>query len=210
MLDTRKDHLKVIFTGSSEDRLRTMFGAEDKAFYNWARVEPLPLLGEEFVRELTRRANALGTMKLKLEDTLRAFDSLKRVPELFRRFLSQYLANAFEGVDRAIETSRQTVFVDEGFAARWDKMLRADRVILQWLAQGQEDLHGAKSLAKIGKVLKLGRPADRSVPQNALKRLRERQILIQSDIGVYRFEDDTFKDWVTQTMAADGERTALK
>jgi hypothetical protein len=45
MLDTRKDHLKVIFTGSSEDRLRTMFGAEDKAFYNWARVEPLPLLG---------------------------------------------------------------------------------------------------------------------------------------------------------------------
>jgi hypothetical protein len=210
MLDARKDHLKVIFTGSSEDRLRTMFGAEDKAFYNWARVEPLPLLGEEFVRELTRRANALGTMKLKLEDTLRAFYSLKKVPELFRRFLSQYLANAFEGVDRAIETSRQSVFVDEGFAARWDKMLPADRVILQWLAQGREDLHGAKSLARIGKVLKLGRPADRSVPQNALKRLRERQILIQSDIGVYRFEDDTFKDWVTQTMAAHGERTALK
>ena len=36
LLDTRKDGLKVIFTGSSEDRLRTMFGAENKAFYNWA------------------------------------------------------------------------------------------------------------------------------------------------------------------------------
>jgi hypothetical protein len=34
----------------------------------------LPLLGEEFVRELTRRANTLTTMKLKLEDTLRAFE----------------------------------------------------------------------------------------------------------------------------------------
>jgi hypothetical protein len=33
-LDTRKDRLKVMFTGSSEDRLRTMFGAENKAFYN--------------------------------------------------------------------------------------------------------------------------------------------------------------------------------
>ena len=52
LLDTRKDQLKVIFTGSSEDRLRTMFGAEDQAFYNWARVEPLPLLGEEFVRAM--------------------------------------------------------------------------------------------------------------------------------------------------------------
>ena len=50
LLDTRKDRLKVMFTGSSEDRLRTMFGAEDKAFYNWARVEALPLLGDELVR----------------------------------------------------------------------------------------------------------------------------------------------------------------
>ena len=199
MLDTRKDHLKVIITRSSEDRLRTMFGAEEKAFYNWARVEPLPLLGEEFVRELTRRANTLATMKLKLEDTLRAFDLLKRAPELFRRFLSQYLANAFEGVDRAIETCRQSVYTEEGFVARWDKMLPADRLILQWLAEGHEDLHGAQSLTRIGRALKLGRPAGRSVPQNALKRLRERQILIQSGIGVYRFEDETFNDWIILT-----------
>jgi hypothetical protein len=195
-LDTRKDRMKVVFTGSSEDRLRTMFGAEDKAFYNWARVEPLPLLGEEFVRELTRRANALATMKLKLEDTLRAFDALKCVPELFRRFLSQYLANAFEGVDRAIEACRQSVYAEEGFAARWEKMLPADQLVLQWVASGQEDLHGAKFLAQMGQFLKIGRTADRSVPQNALKRLRERQILIQSEIGVYRFEDETFKEWV--------------
>jgi hypothetical protein len=87
-------------------------------------------------------------------------------------------------------------------------MLPADRLILKWLAEGQQDLHGAKSLARIGKVLKLGRPADRSVPQNALKRLRERQILIQSDIGVYRFEDETFKDWVTLTISSESSKGA--
>jgi hypothetical protein len=173
-----------------------MFATEDKAFYNWARVEPLPLLGEEFVRELTRRANTLTTMKLKLEDTLRAFESLKRVPELFRRFLSQYLGNAFEGVDRAIETSKQTVYLEEGFTTRWEKMLPADRLLLQAVAAGEIDLHGSRSLARIGQALGLGRSADRSVPQNALKRLRERQILIQADKGVYRFEDETFRDWV--------------
>jgi hypothetical protein len=196
LLDTRKDRLKVMFTGSSEDRLRTMFGAEDKAFYNWARVEPLPLLGTEFVRELTRRANTLTTLKLKLEDTLRAFDALKGVPELFRRFLSQYLGNAFEGVDRAIETCKQTVYAEEGFAKRWDRMLPADRLVLKLVAAGAGDLHGSRSLTRMGQALRLGRSADRSVPQNALKRLREHQILIQSDKGVYRFEDETFKDWV--------------
>jgi hypothetical protein len=196
LLDTRKDRLHVIFTGSSEDRLRTMFAAEDKAFYNWARVEPLPLLGEEFVRELTRRANTLTTMKLNVADTLSAFEALKRVPELFRRFLAQYLGNPFEGVDQAIEACKQTVYLEEGFAARWDKMLPADRLLLQAVAAGEVDLHGTRSLARIGKALGLGRPADRSVPQNALKRLRERQILIQVETGLYRYEDESFKDWV--------------
>jgi hypothetical protein len=196
LLDTRKDRLQVIFTGSSEDRLRTMFATEDKPFYNWARVEPLPLLGDEFVRELTRRANVLTTMKLDVKDALRAFEALKRVPELFRRFLAQYLGNAFDGVDRAIETCKQSVYLEEGFAARWAKMLPADRLVLQAVAAGEADLHGAPSLARIGHALGLGRSADRSVPQNALKRLRDRQILIQTDTGIYRYEDESFKEWV--------------
>jgi hypothetical protein len=209
LLDTRKDRLKVIFTGSSEDRLRMMFGAEDKAFYNWARVEPLPLLGEEFVRELTRRANALTTMKLQLADTLRAFDTLKGVPELFRRFLSQYLGNAFEGVDRAIDISKQSIYAEAGFARRWNSLLPADRVVLRWVAGGKGDLHGSKSLAIIGRMLKLGHSADRSVPQNSLRRLRERQILIQSEKGVYRFEDEAFQDWVqSEHPGIEGNSTA--
>jgi hypothetical protein len=67
LLDTRKDRLKVIFTGSSEDRLRTMFGDENKAFYNWARVEPLPVLGEACVGELPMDAPPRMELKRKPE-----------------------------------------------------------------------------------------------------------------------------------------------
>jgi hypothetical protein len=201
LLDTRKDRLKVIFTGSSEDRLRTMFGAENKAFYNWARVEPLPLLGEEFVRELTKRANALTTVRLKLADTLKAFDSLMKVPELFRRFLSQYLGNPLEGVAQAVYLSKQSIYTEAGLAKRWGQLQSADKVVLQWVAQGTSDLHSLRSLAKLGKALKLGRSADRSVPQNALRRLRDRQILIQSETGVYRFEDEAFQEWIQSETA---------
>jgi hypothetical protein len=58
--------------------------------------------------------------------------------------------------------------------------------------------------------ISIARPADRSVPQNALKRLRERQILIQSDIGVYRFEDETFKEWVTPAASERPWRVAMR
>jgi hypothetical protein len=75
-------------------------------------------------------------------------------------------------------------------------MLPADRLLLEAVAAGVADLHGARSLERIGRALGLGGAADRSVPQNALKRLRERQMLIQTGTGVYRYEDETFKEWV--------------
>jgi hypothetical protein len=135
-------------------------------------------------------------MKLQLADTSRAFKTLKGVPELFRRFLSQYLGNAFEGVDHAIDISKESIYAEAGFAKRWNNLLAADKAVLRWVALGEGDLHGSKSLAKIGHALELGHSADRSVPQNSLRRLRERQILIQSDKGIYRFEDEAFQEWV--------------
>jgi hypothetical protein len=195
-LDIRKDRIKVIFTGSSEDRLRTMFGAERNAFYNWARVEPLPLLGSEFVLELTKRANRLTRLALKPQETLAAFEALNRVPEFFRSFLSQYLGHPLEGVKAAIEACKQTIYAEEGFASRWKKMLPADRLVLQLVANGRGDLHGEATLKWLGKMLGLDESASRAVPQNALRRLRNRQVLIQTDLGIYRFEDEAFRDWL--------------
>jgi len=199
LLDTRKDRIKVVFTGSSEDRLRQMFGVERKAFFNWAYVEPMPLLGEEFALELTRRANSLTTMPLPEDRSLRVFGALHGIPELFRRFLAQYLANPFEGVEAAVEACRQSLYTEEGFARVWNRMALADRLLLQLVAQEQPDLHGVSAREWLGHRMQLGRAASRSIPQNALRRLRDRQILIPVELGKYRFGDEVFRDWILAT-----------
>lgn len=196
LLDTRKDRLKVIFTGSSEDRLRAMFGAERKAFYNWASVEPMPLLGEAFVRDLTDRANRLTTVNLKPAHSLAAFQELNGVPELFRRFLAQYLANPFDGTAAAVAQCKRSVYAEGGFDKRLRELLPADRYVLALVAAGQGDLHSGESLKKMGRALGLRGAASRAVPQNALRRLRERQVLLPVGNGAYEFEDQAFKDWV--------------
>ena len=75
-------------------------------------------------------------------------------------------------------------------------LLPADKAVLRLVAFGEGDLHGSKWLAIIGQALKLGHSADRSVPQNSLRRLRERQILIQTEKGAYWFENEAFQEWV--------------
>lgn len=196
LLDTRKATIKVVFTGSSEERLRRMFGVERKAFYNWAPVEPMPLLGEEFALELTRRANGLTTMPIDKDESLRAFEALQRVPALFRRFLAQFLANPFDGAQEALETCRQSLYSEEGFPRIWSRMAPADRLILQLVAHDQPDLHGVAVREWLGRKLRLDRSPTRSVPQNSLRRLRDRRILVQIEPGTYRFEDEVFRDWI--------------
>ena len=210
LLDTRKDRLKVIFTGSSEDRLRAMFGAERKVFYNWASVEPMPLLGEAFVRELTDRANRLTTLQLKPVHSLAAFRELNGVPELFRRFLAQYLANPFEGAAAAVAQCKRSVYAEGGFDKRMRDLLPADRYVLGLVAAGQEDLHSGDTLKKMGQELGLRRPASRAVPQNALRRLRERQILLAMGNGVYEFEDEAFREWVLEQRERLSETNSLR
>ena len=53
-LDIRKANIKVLFAGSSEAALREMFSRAAAPFYNWAPLEPFPLLGREFVDATVR------------------------------------------------------------------------------------------------------------------------------------------------------------
>ena len=149
-----------------------------------------------YARRRMGKTEFLTTAKLKAKDSLRAFEALHRVPELFRRFLSQYLSNPFDGVDLAIEICEQSVYVEEGFQLRWQVMLPVDWAILRLIADGNRTLHGADTLQRLGEVLGLPGSANRNVPQNSLRRLRSRQMIIQVEPGVYRFEDDAFRAWV--------------
>jgi hypothetical protein len=156
----------------------------------------MPLLGEAFVLDLTDRANRLTTLKLKPADSLAAFQELNGVPELFRRFLAHYLANPFEGAVAAVAQCKRSVYAEGGFDKRMRELLPADRYILALVAAGKSDLHSGDTLKKMGRALGLRGAASRAVPQNALRRLRERQILLPAGNGVYEFEDEAFKDWV--------------
>lgn len=194
--DTRKARVKVLFAGSSEATLRRMFGRPAEPFYNWAPLEPFDLLDDQFVIELTRRANDLTRFPLAPEDALVAFRSLNNTPEFFRRFLTRYLTHADQGAQAALAATRVQVFSDEGYAGQWAALLPADREVLRLMAEGVTDLHGVTARARLGKALGLGKTAPMNTPQQALRRLQATNLIARFDHGEYRFEDEAFAEWV--------------
>ena len=72
-LDVRKAAIKVLFAGSSEAALRQMFSRAAAPFYNWAPLEPFPLLGREFVEATVQQLSSVARNPLSMDDALHAF-----------------------------------------------------------------------------------------------------------------------------------------
>lgn len=195
-LDIRKHRIKVIFAGSSETTLRSMFARPSAPFYNWAGLEPFPLLGDEFVDAMVGKVAAISRHPLKLSDALTAFRELRNTPEFFRRYLDRYLVNPIEGSDAALAYARQHIFNSEDFERQWMEMLPADQAILDMVANGARDIYSRESREALAKALGLEEPVNKSTPQNALTRLTNKNVLTRIDVGRYQFEDAAFSDWV--------------
>jgi hypothetical protein len=202
-LDTRKQNIKVVFAGSSENSLRQMFGRATEPFYNWAPIEPFERLGSEFVSAMTRNVNQLSRFALSEGDALEAFEGLKRTPEFFRRFLHRYLAYAELGWSAAFEDTRSHVFNDAGYRATWSRLLPADQAVLRALAKGQQDVHSAAVRAQLGDELGLGKPAPLDTPRHALRRLQKHELVMRLSHGLYRIQDDGLLEWLRQLDLED-------
>jgi hypothetical protein len=195
-LDGRKQNIKVVFAGSSEATLRRMFGRSTEPFYNWAPLEPFELLDEDFVRAMVAKVNNLSQYPLALKDALAAFEALRRTPEFFRRYLNRYLTHADLGAKLALADTKSHVFNDANFINVWNSLLPADRELLRLVVTGITDVFSESSRLRLGKMLGLDQAVTKNVPQQALRRLQDMELVLRMDYGDYQVQDDAFAEWL--------------
>jgi hypothetical protein len=195
-LDGRKQNIKVVFAGSSEATLRRMFGRSTEPFYNWAPLEPFELLGEDFVRAMVTKVNNLSKYTLDPIDAMLAFETLRRTPEFFRRYLNRYLTHAELGTTAALAHTKLHVFNDANFVNVWSGLLPADRELLRLIVGGITDVFSESSRQRLGKMLGLGHAITKNVPQKSLRRLQDMELVLRMDYGKYQIQDDAFAEWL--------------
>jgi hypothetical protein len=198
-LDVRKERIKVIFAGSSETTLREMFARASEPFYNWAALEPFPLLGEEFVAFTIKLTNRMARNRLTLEQGKHAFEELHCTPEFFKRFIERYMLYQLQGVEAALAHTKASVFSDESFLKQWNGMSTADQAVIAMLARGATDLHSAAGLSRLS--AHLGKPATKNTAAQALRRLQTQNVVTRLAIGDYRIEDEAFAEWIRRRHA---------
>jgi hypothetical protein len=203
-LDIRKAGIKVLFAGSSEAALREMFSRAAAPFYNWAPLEPFPLLGREFVDAMVSQLATVAKHPLKLEDALTAFAALKETPEFFRWYIERYLMYQHQGPEQALLYTQTRVHDDTSYAKAWKELSRADRAVLLLAARGVQDLYGTQALKQLQEMLD-SPDVTASAPRTSIRRLTgpKLQLMARVDHGAYRFEDPEFQTWVAARRTID-------
>jgi hypothetical protein len=203
-LDIRKASIKVLFAGSSEAALREMFSRAAAPFYNWAPLEPFPLLGREFVVAMVKQLADVAKHPLKLVDALKAFAELKETPEFFRWYIERYLMYPHQGPEHALHYTLERIHDDTSYARIWKELSRADRAMLLLAAGGVQDLYGAPALKQLKNLLGT-RAVTTSAPRTSIRRLTgpKLQLMARIDHGAYRFEDPEFQTWVAARRTVD-------
>jgi hypothetical protein len=174
-----------------------MFSRAAAPFYNWAPVEPFPLLGREFVEAMVNQLANVARHPLSLSDALNAFAALNETPEFFRWYVERYLMYQLQGSEQALRYTQSRIHDDTGYARTWKALKRSDRAVLLLLAGGVQDLYGARALQQLAEMLGI-RNLTMTVPRTSIRRLVDPrdQILARVDQGLYRFEDPEFQTWV--------------
>jgi len=203
-LDIRKPAVKVLFAGSSEAALRQMFSRAAAPFYNWAPLEPFPLLGREFVESMVLQLANVARQPLTLNDAMAAFVALRETPEFFRWYIERYLMYQQQGSAQALAHTLERLHDDTAYAKVWKELGRADRAVLLLAARGVQDLYSAHALVQLRELL-AAPELTASTPRTSIRRLTgvKLQLMARVDHGAYRFEDPELKDWVANRKTVD-------
>lgn len=203
-LDIRKPAIKVLFAGSSEAALREMFSRAAAPFYNWAPLEPFPMLGREFVEAMVRQLASVARRPMPLADALKAFTQLKETPEFFRWYIERYLMYQQQGCEQALEYTQARVHDDNSYAKVWKELGRPDRAVLLLAARGVQDLYSSQALTQLRELL-AAPELTASTPRTSIRRLTgpKLQLMARVDHGAYRFEDPELQAWVAARRTVD-------
>ncbi len=201
-LDTRKDGLRSLFTGSSQNRLQQVFSARDAPFFRFATPISLPELTDEFV---THQLDVFAqTFHRKLDPDIAHtfFTRFGRNPMIFRTWLVTL------GTQRHLTEAEAMVGAEAALAATldfdrlWITDLKAThRIWARLIAERTAQITGQAGAARYEALT--GKPAPTPQSRQSLIRKLERDGLVDNFDGERRITDPLFERFVLDRDEAE-------
>jgi diguanylate cyclase (GGDEF)-like protein len=191
-----KSSVRVVFTGSNQERLSELFSKSRAALYEGASVIAFPRLGDEFISFVSQQAMRIFRRRIPESHLRDAFERFQYQPralvDLVFFFASGQYASFAEILNERIEETLQADVAQPQF----DTLTPLQRVIASRLAAGG-DVSSLDARRSYADSLKRKAVSPGSI-NNALKALVQKHIISKpvGSHGGYTFDDPTFREWL--------------
>lgn len=206
----RPDGLRLVFTGSSRDKLANLVLKSKQPFFG-ASITPFPLLGREYVEFITALWNQrlADSNQFKVEDLAYAFELVGRRPEMLNKLLTEVsvglgeAGNLGELLRNGALNHQAGVWSD--YESAWNELSPLQQAVLEVMAErtlGRQPFSpfAEQTLADVSRKLELAQTeANASTPnvQKALDALRDKELVWKANRGEYALEDGAMAEWLT-------------
>lgn len=215
----RPDGLRLVFTGSSRDKLANLVLKSKQPFFG-ASITPFPLLGREYVEVITALWNRrlADSNQFKVEDLAYAFELVGRRPEMLNKLLAEVsvglgeAGNLGELLRNGALNHQAGVWSD--YESAWNELTPLQQAVLEVMAErtlGRQSFSPftEQTLVEVSRKLEQAQAVanvNTANVQKALDALRDKELVWKANRGEYALEDTSMAEWLARDQAVAGHR----
>jgi hypothetical protein len=215
----RPDGLRLVFTGSSRDKLANLVLKSKQPFFG-ASITPFPLLGRDYVEFITALWNRrlADSNQFKVEDLAYAFELVGRRPEMLNKLLAEVsvglgeAGNLGELLRNGALNHQAGVWSD--YESAWNELTPLQQAVLEVMAErtlGRQPFSPftEQTLVEVSRKLEQAQAVanvNTANVQKALEALRDKELVWKANRGEYALEDTAMAEWLARDQAVAGHR----
>jgi hypothetical protein len=190
-----KSSVRVIFTGSNQDRLRELFSRSHAALYEGASLLSFPHLEADFLKFVAGHIKDRLHRKVTLPELQDAFERFAYQPRLLIDLVLLYASSNAKSFTSLLNARTERAFTDETFKPLHERLTYLQQAIIRRLLT-HADTSSQEARELYAKTLDRPSISPGSV-SDALKSLIDAQVLTKpAGSGGYAFADPLFERWL--------------
>jgi hypothetical protein len=205
------DRLRLVFTGSSRDKLANLVLKSKQPFYG-ANITPFPLLGNDFVHFVTDVWNRrlAATNQFNIEDMEYAFQRVGRRPEMLNKLLTEVSVGLGEAsnLGELLRTGalNHQAGVWSDYESAYNDLSPLQQAVLEVMAERMISKQPFSPFAEqtfqdVNRKLEQAQAEPNATTPNvqkALDVLRLKEQVWKANRGEYALEDSSMAEWLTR------------
>lgn len=198
-LDSNKNRVRAVFTGSSQSRLNLIFRHQKSAFYRGASLVEFPDMDERFVCHLLTVYKAITTKSLDEAKAISIFAQFHYSPFLMVDLMQTMMRENIVDFDDGLNYYHQTNNPNQQWQALYNELKLIDQLVLTQVVVREKALYHDDTYQLIGELLGIDE-VTRGMIQASINRLKELGIVNSVARGVWEIESAEFRHFLCDEL----------